>query len=884
MPVKTRCPNPSCAQVNAVDAFQVKSRVRCPNCGTRYVAESTVISDGPAGDGSKPPATAPPGIGRFVIRKKLGAGAFGTVYRAYDPHLDREVALKLPHPAVLESPKKGERFLREAKAAARLRHPHIVPVFDAGTDNGRPYIATAFINGRPLSEAIEEGGMEYDRAARIARELAEALAYAHEQGIVHRDVKPHNIMLDEQDHAHLMDFGLAARADEAAKLTNDGAILGTPAYMSPEQAAGQQGDATPAMDQYAAGVVLYEMLTGRVPFDGLPAAIMYKVLNEEPPPITLVRKRISKDLETICRTAMSRRAEDRYAGCQAMADDLRRWGDGESISARRLTPVERLRRFARREPRIAGGILAFTCALLITGIGGLVLAANLAREKRRVSEEAARADELLVLARRNEADARASEARANTEAERANTAVRVAQAEREKAEAQMRLARTSEQAAVRAQREAEEHRRAAEAQKGRAEAALAQARRSDEKAREASERTFRDELPRRLAEVEAHLAAGRDEQARALLSDFPADRRGVEWAFLNRWSQSKGQAFVDFRLPVPLPQGTAFAYAANDRQLLLVVMGRAKDLRYFILSLENGRVEQQGPLTTTATGSERFNCELAPDGEHFAVAVSPVARGTAGFGIFRENVSLTVYTAKGKPAFSATGLGSLAGVAFSRSASTCFYLIEPLRGARATLYGHDLGTGKKRSVEVPRFNSNWGADGRSALCTLPTDEVAVGVTGQGRDNETRYQVRYFSNDLKETAGVKSYAASPSSGTGAGLVSKHGLFAEIDVNPGFPNAGCRLIWADHRDGEVSTLAERLAADPYRFTPLTTSADGSRFAYAGPSVAVWDKGLGQTTFRLTARVENPLSTWAAGSRARIIDFGTEKVRVWTFGLFE
>src|SRR5262245_18945162 len=185
MTVKTRCPNQSCAQINSVDPSQVRQRVRCAACGTGYVAESTVIAD-PAGATVTQPAPRPAPVPtpdatricRFVIRTKLGAGAFGTVYRAYDPQLDREVALKVPHPSVLENPRQVERFLREAMAAARLQHPHIVPVFDAGTDGGRPYIAIAFIKGRPLSDAIEEGGMEYDRAARLARELAEALAYA----------------------------------------------------------------------------------------------------------------------------------------------------------------------------------------------------------------------------------------------------------------------------------------------------------------------------------------------------------------------------------------------------------------------------------------------------------------------------------------------------------------------------------------------------------------------------------------------------------------------------------------------------------------------------------------------------------------------------------
>src|SRR5208282_1961965 len=169
-------------------------------------------------------------IGRFVIREKRGAGAFGTVYRAYDPQLDGEVALKVPQAAAVTDPKAVERFLREAKAAARLRHPHIVPIFDAGRDGDLYYIASAFIEGHTLAEAVNEAPLEFRQAAQIVRDLAEALAYAHEQGIVHRDVKPANIMLDPTNEAHLMDFGLAHRHDSTEKLTQDGAVLGPPAY------------------------------------------------------------------------------------------------------------------------------------------------------------------------------------------------------------------------------------------------------------------------------------------------------------------------------------------------------------------------------------------------------------------------------------------------------------------------------------------------------------------------------------------------------------------------------------------------------------------------------------------------------------------------------
>ena len=363
MPIDVVCPNAECGRKTAVPDAAAGRRVRCPGCQSSVLVPATESLPGRSGTASgKNQSTTPnartsgDSVGRFVVRSKLGAGAFGTVYRAFDPQLQREVALKVPNAGVLDSPKRVERFLREARAAANLTHPHIVPVFDAGKDADRYYIASAFIDGNSLADTIPDGGTEYRRAATLARELAEALAYAHGQGVVHRDVKPANCLVDRADGLHLADFGLAAKSDDSseAKLTNDGAVLGTPAYMAPEQAAGQKGEARPGSDQYAVGVVLYELLTGRTPFSGPPAVVLYNVLNTEPERPSAVRPDIPRDLETVCAKAMAKRPEDRYPGCQALADDLRRWLDDEPISARRLSRTERVVRWVRKNPAAAG--------------------------------------------------------------------------------------------------------------------------------------------------------------------------------------------------------------------------------------------------------------------------------------------------------------------------------------------------------------------------------------------------------------------------------------------------------------------------------------------------------------------------------------------------
>jgi formylglycine-generating enzyme required for sulfatase activity/predicted Ser/Thr protein kinase len=263
----------------------------------------------------------PARFGRYRVKKKLGGGGMGSVYLVENTELEREEALKVPHFDEGDDPQLRERFLREAKSAAKLDHPNLCPVYDAGALEGVYYLTMPFLRGKPLSGFVGKP-QPADKAVEVVNKLARALAAAHAKGVIHRDLKPANVMMVAGVGPVVMDFGLAKNVDADKKLTSAGSMLGTPAYMPPEQVRGELDQMGPASDVYSLCVILYELLTGRLPFEGTTAMIFGQILYAEPPPPSKLVPGLNPVLNGICQKALAKEPAARYPSMDAFAAAL----------------------------------------------------------------------------------------------------------------------------------------------------------------------------------------------------------------------------------------------------------------------------------------------------------------------------------------------------------------------------------------------------------------------------------------------------------------------------------------------------------------------------------------------------------------------------------
>jgi tetratricopeptide (TPR) repeat protein len=313
--------------------------------------------------------TAHVSLGRFLIKKRIGIGSSGTVYLAYDPELDRDVAIKVPRMQTLATPEEQELLRREARTAARLSHPWIVRILEVGEANSAFFLVTDFIDGPTLCDLVISSTLTFPRSAELLRDVAVAIQHAHDSGVIHLDLKPSNILIDSAGLPRITDFGLARITSEFGLTSLSSGLIGTPAYMSPEQAAGRMQEIGPCSDVYALGTILYECLAGCLPFHGTTAAVLRQIAFDEPRSPRSLNPEIPTDLQTICLKSLSKRPADRYRSASELAADLTRYLSGHPVHARPVGPIERTLRWCRRNRLAAGAIVAAAMFLLCGSLG-----------------------------------------------------------------------------------------------------------------------------------------------------------------------------------------------------------------------------------------------------------------------------------------------------------------------------------------------------------------------------------------------------------------------------------------------------------------------------------------------------------------------------------
>jgi serine/threonine protein kinase/formylglycine-generating enzyme required for sulfatase activity len=361
-----RCPNcdhPIQIRDVPVQPHDRTEAVTCPSCQSKISLSSDSTNTHIPIDGLS--------IGHLDLQQIVGEGAFGTVYKAWDRNLQRAVAIKLPRQDRMRADS-GKSFLREARASAKIHHPNVVQVYEVGQSESGFYIVSEFIEGITLSEWLKIRDLTPEAASRLMITICRAVQAAHDAEVIHRDLKPGNVLMDTSNTPHVADFGLARQSGTDITVTHDGRIVGTPSYMSPEQARGNRDEVTRLSDVWSLGVMLYEMVVQCRPFVATDShSVLYRILTDEPQQPRKLRPSLPIDLQTIILKALEKKPSDRFQSASAMADDLQRFLDNKPIEAKPTARLRRIIKWSQRNPRLAA--VSSFCAMLLVVVVALLL-------------------------------------------------------------------------------------------------------------------------------------------------------------------------------------------------------------------------------------------------------------------------------------------------------------------------------------------------------------------------------------------------------------------------------------------------------------------------------------------------------------------------------
>ncbi len=871
-----------------------------------------------------PDGVAVPG---YEILSKLGEGGMGVVYHARDIRDGRPVALKMILGGATTDSREVIRFLAEAEAVAAVRHPHVVAVYEYGEHAGRPYPALEYLPGGNLADRIH-GSHRLDPAdaAKLIETVARGVHAAHAAGIVHRDIKPRNVLFDAAGGPKVTDFGIAKRA--ASDLTATSEVMGTPAYMAPEQARGQAKFVGPEADVWALGAVLYECLAGRRAFDGPGInSVLYSVVHDDPPAPRKLNPAVPRDLNAICLKCLEKQPHDRFPTAAALADDLRRFLDGRRVQTRAGGPVDRVVKWARRDPAraIAYGMTAAVIVLigLATTVGYAYKAAHRDRaDADQGKAEALKAKQIADEARRN----------ANESQMKAQVATAEAERQRDAAKKDRDLARLARDEAREAQKQEAQARKEAEVLVARAD---------------------RLEYARRVELAHREWQAGRADLADGVLAGCRKEFRGWEWDYVHRLCHAERVALVGHgqqlagvafspdggKVATAGLDGTARLWDARTGAALVTVklagvptaVAFGPDGSRFVTADTQG----QATIWDAATGNAvvavtahkpwpLIAVAFSPDGSRLATvgwdqtvkvwdaksgeAVVRIGGGRFGFlaatfgpdaaSVLTAGVDGAVRTWDVKTGTEAAPARAYPAPLLSAAFSPDGSRLAAAAGVGGATRVWDVRTGDElaafRAGSGPVFGMAFSRDGRR-LATAGADGVArVWEAAGGRES---LAVRVYRGGLRAVAFAPDGSALATAGAD-GVARLYDATASVEVAVlGPPNRGAAdlavspngdrvlglgaravvTVW-DRSGAELVTL--RAAPGTVKFAAF--SPDGTRVVTGGPDgvAAVWDARTGAEVPALRVDLQKSLTAVAFNRDGSRVAAGTThgEVRVW------